>query len=161
MAHSRSWLRGSWSEEADGAGSRRRTEVPRGKRMRSPGGYEMQSRCCAATCVRRADAVAGRVRDAQGRACRRGRATEKKASHRLSLSLRSLSPLFFAGSLSARSLSFSLCCCFYLCLLRKGANPSRALLSFPRRILLARGFPSRAGSSVPAQAPRPLPRAAD
>ena len=77
------------------------------------------------------------------------------------LSLCSLSPLFFAGSLFVHSLSFFLCCCFYLCLLRKGANPSRALLSFPRRILLARGFPSRAGISVPAQAPRPLPRAAD
>ena len=120
-AHSRSWLRGSWSEEADGAGSRRRTEVPRGKRMRSPGGYETHR-----------DAPAGV--DAQRR--------RRQAP---ALSLRSLSPLFFAGCLSARSLSFSLCCCFYLCLLRKGANPSRALLSFPRRIPLTRAlFPAQA-----------------
>ena len=61
------------------------------------------------------------------------------------LSLCSLSPLFFTGSLSVRSLSFFLCCYFYLCLLRKGTNPSRALLSFPRRIPLTRAlFPAQA-----------------
>jgi len=131
-AHNRSWLRGSWSEEADGAGSRRRTEVPRGKRMRSPGGYETHR-----------DAPAGV--DAQRR---RRQATG-------SLSLLSLPAVLRRVSLRALALFLSLLL-FLSAPTAEGReslsraaflpaqNPSRARLSFPRRHLCSRAGPASA-----------------
>jgi len=146
------------SEEA---GRRKQMEqaagVGRRCRVASGCGRRAGTRCSRGAAQRLVSA--GQVRDGaeepQGDATHRDAPAGVDAQRRRrqatgSLSLCSLSPLFFTGSLSVRSLSFSLCCCFYLRLLRKGANPSRALLSFPRRIPLACGFPSRAG---PASAP--------
>ena len=138
--------------------------MPRGKRMRSPGGYEMQSRCCAATCVRRAGTrwcrgAAGGC-DAQGRAHRRGRATEKKASHRLSLSLLSLPAVLHRVSLRALALFLSLLLFLSVPIAEGHESLSRAAF-LPAQNPSHAGFVSRSGISVPAQAPRPLPRAAD